>query len=91
MADSNDPRETVAAFISHVKDVENIKIKIDVHPVTKVESFKHVNKAPGDDTVGDWLRNRITPRLPADTTVTVYDRLGKPVGSHVLLKFCRPH
>jgi hypothetical protein len=54
---------TVESFEKQVEDIEGITIVIRAPSGTQVESYDYDRKAADSSSIGDWLKNRITPKI----------------------------
>ncbi|WP_031239404.1 hypothetical protein [Asticcacaulis sp. AC466] len=84
-----DEKVTVAKFIGQVREVDRIKISIDLAGAAHVTSYRYQRACNEDKTVEWWLENHIAPHIARDADVTVYDRNDRPVGGYVALKHLR--
>lgn len=84
-------RVTVAAFINQIYELDQIRISIAMAPMALVDAPVQVNRANDDTRVDAWINNRVRPRLPMGTNVTVYLVTGQIAKGHELIRFCRPH
>ena len=62
----------VTDFESQVEAVEGITIVVRAPSNTMVPEYTYVRRSPGDNTVGEWMNNRINPSLNG-LEVTIID------------------
>lgn len=53
----------VTVFESQVEEIEGITIVVRAPSGTMVNPYGYVRKSPGDNTVSEWLNNRINPAV----------------------------
>lgn len=53
----------VTVFESQVEEIEGITIVVRAPSGTMVPEYGYVRRSPGDNTVAEWMTNRINPAL----------------------------
>ena len=62
----------IETFEKQVEEIENITIVVRASSTTQVQSYNYSRKAADSSTIGDWIANRVRPKL-GDLEIKVID------------------